>query len=913
LKLEILRAAKTLLKMPMSSLVAIVGLIGSMIFFVGDALADTPVVLPYGEVERFGGFDTGATYLTTGTSKTEDLAKEGEQAKFVYPIAMAVDTEDPSAPDKYAIYVLENTNPQALDAAAAQSNHSTNVSLEYRIQKVSDAGVLLAATEFTLQSTTSEPGLHAVSLAVDGPADRVYALIMDVPPIAENEDDYSAVDAIDAWTTGRHGPALAPAVGLTTGIDDDLPEDLNTKAGELAGSSTLQGTGSEGFLSDVDGASIAVYGSGETADLALAGNEYTSASKTKPIVELIATSGVKKGSIEASPWTDTTDTEDAAAKAVKQGSRALYSMSANPNGSLNVSLGPAAGPASSADYEPNMATIGTGALSPTEPVLPGAIVAENAVKPKPKTAPQVNGDAAAAMGFTQDVDRDSEEAFQPTGATRSAGTLAPSVVQLGGGGGFPNGLYAGLVAAPESEEADGQNSIPDTPPSWREAKGEEANGKRSITSPANLALRVFDPVSESLAMIGNTTPGGPCNLQSSPTIDGFSYALQGRPSFVALAPGREGVLFALVQSDLINATVSPTELISPNSSVGASMGDQVVEFAPGAHNPGAGANASQWRECPQPMGSFSVTDITGNPVNEPATGELAVPVGTKLEFDAKEVNLRGASPWAYDWDLEGGVNKSGDGPLFEYPWTVQNTFTATPEEGHAWMWPLPTAEAEFEKAGTYTETLKLVNDFGTLTAERKLRVIAPGAITGVKIAPSAKSTEGEPVVLNASATLPEGDKVKDYHWEFGDEESEDTGEIAEVEHTYAKAGVYTVTLTVTDVLGQEVKAKETVTIEPAQMTGGGKSTGSGSGTTTNTTTNTTTTNTTTTTTPVVTTPTTSVSKPKALTTAKKLADALKACKKDKSKKQRATCEKLAKKKYATKSKSKPKKSATKKK
>jgi hypothetical protein len=871
----------------------------AFIFALGAVVATSALatsVSPYGEVARFGGFDSSATYPISGAAKTENLSsKVGEQAKLVYPLAMTVDTKDPQAPDEYAVYVLENLNPQALDAVGANSSEPTDLSLEYRIQKISDKGVLLASTTFTLASSPSEPGLHATSLAVNGAADRVYALVTDVPAVAENTSETAAVDAIDAWTAGRSGKALEPAVGLTTGADDKLTEDTRTHAGELVGPGILQ---NNLFIGDIDGASIAVYGTGPNAELALAGNTYTSATAIKPIVELVKTS--EAGQVEPSPWTNTAGTENATAKTVAQKSEDLYSMSSNPDGSLNISLGPKKGVTTNADLEPNTATIGTtGVLGPTTTVLPGSIAAENfPPSPKPKTTGPNNIDGAATMGYTQDIALDGSGAFQPTGATWFAGTLAPSMVQLAGGGAFPAGLYAGVVAAPEGS-FDTQNPIPSTLHSWTQSQAAETSGNRSIVSPASLGLRVFDASSDSLGMIGNVTPGGPCNLQSSPTVLAFKDSVTGNPSFVALAGGREGVLFALVQPDLLNKEASSSEFISPglSTSVGASMGDQVVEFAPGANSTGAGSNASKWQECPQPSGNFSIANET---LKEPPTagsGEVAVTEGTSLKFDAGTVTLHGSSPWAYNWNLEGGVSNTGAGPLFEFPWSVRNTFTAEPEKGKAWLWPSSTVEAEFKTPGTYTESLKLVNDFGTLTAQRTVRVIAAGVIEKTKVSASSAPTEGAPVLLSASATLPSGDKVKNYHWEFGDGAGEDTGEAAEAQHVYEHAGKYTVKLSITDALGKTASAEEEVSVAavakekhetnetpvpkqeapqpkqelPAKVT--------------------------------MTKPSTT----KPLTRVQKLTKALKTCKKLKSKKKRIACEKTAKKKYA------PKKKSTKKK
>jgi PKD repeat protein len=886
-----------------------------MMSLLASSAAAAPTVSSCGEVARFGGLDTGATYSASGASQTTGLTEAvGQSAKLVYPVAMAVDSKDPGAPDEYAIYVLDNINPQSLDAPESASPAPSHIALEYRIEKISDTGVLLASAKFTLSSTSLEPGLHAVSLAVNGPADRVYVLMMDTPTVSDNVEQLGAISAIDAWTTGRNGPALASAVGISTGINDHLKADPNTGAGELAGPGTLQGSGPSGFLSDIDGANITVYGSGQTADLALAGNKYTSETLSEPIVELIKTAGAGAGAVDGAPWTDTAATENNAAKLAHQHSELLYSMGTNPDGSLIVQLGPSPlqggqnGPYSSADAEPNMATVGASALSPlspTTPILPGAIVEE--ISLGAGTNAQFNFDAAATMGFSQDIHQDGKRAFQPAGSTRRAGTLAPTTVGLAGGAGFPNGLFAGLVAVRNGEEdVDKQNPIPGSPHTWKEAKGEVAGGERKITSPANLAVRVFDTGSKSLAMIGDVTPGHPCNLQSSPTLAEFGTNVEGRPSFVALAAGREGVIFVLVQPDLLNNQESSPEFIAPASAVGAGMGDQIVEFAPGANSLGAGQNASKWQECPQPKGSFSITNVMEPLPADTGTGEVAVPAGTTLKFDAEEVpnskgeyesgvNLRGGAPWAYDWELEGGVGSKGEEALYEYPWSVRNTFAATPEKGHAWMWPLPTAEAKFEKPGAFTETLELVNDFGTLTAQRTVRVVKVGPIEGAKVSAAAQPTQGQPVLLKASAVLPEGDKVKDYHWSFGDGQGEDTGEAAEVEHAYAEAKAYTVTLTITDALGKTAEAKETVTVvakaEPQQPpaevkpeTPPPKQEG-----------------------PSVKPPPLVIVKPKPLTNAQKLANALKTCRKIKAKKRRVSCEKLAQKRYGAKPKKKHRK------
>jgi hypothetical protein len=822
----------------------------------------------YGQVERFGGLEA-ATYGTATTTGLKGAI--GEKAKFVYPVGMAVDSEDATARDKYAIYVLDNVNPQAVNLL---NSPSTTTSLEYRIQKLNDEGNVLASVTFTLKSSTTEADLHAVSLAVDGPANRVYVLVADAPPeSAGNEGHFNAALKIDAWTT-----ALAPADGAGELVKD--PE-TGVSAGELAGPDATNHLQGASFVGDVDVQSIAADGTGASAELALGGNRYSSnAGAWAPVIERIKTTGATAGEADGE-WTNVAATENAAAQAQKTGqhSNDVYSLSANHDGSLNVSLGEPEIGKLYADAEPNMATV-SGDLSATSAVLPWASAIEDTAPHT--TAGQVNFDRAATDGFVQDPGGNGGEAFMPYGATPAAGTLAPSVVQLTGDNShFPAGVYAGIVV--HSGAFDAQNPGSGHPNAWRFAVGEEEAGTLKIATPASLGIRVFDAGGESLAMIGDTTPGHPCNLTSSPTE--FNFAYRGG-SFVGLAPGREGVLFALVQPDLLNTNATATtELVSPGSPVGAGMGDQVVEFAPGAGSPGAGQSASKWQECPQPSGGFSIANVTqpGSPIT--GTGEVAVLADTTLQF-ASEANLNGGAPWAYDWNLEGGVNGKGEGPVFNRPWTLNNLYTPTPEKGGSWTWPSPTIQAEYKTPGAYTATLNLVNDFGTLTAKRTVRVIAAGEITGAKVTVPAAAIVSQAVLLKASATLPAGDKIQNYHWDFGDGTGEDTGEAGEVEHSYSEAKSYTVTLTVTDALGKTAKASESVNVAspppsekpapieekpaPKQEVPPPKQV-----------------------VPPV------VVKPKPLTNAQKLARALKLCKK-KPKRQRPGCERLAKRKYGPK-------------
>jgi hypothetical protein len=774
----------------------------------------------------------------------------------VQPLGIAVDTEDPSAPDHYAIYVLDNTDPQALNSLDGSASVFEGLSLSYRIQKLDDQGHVLGSTAFTLTSTAAQPALHAVALAVDGPADRVYVLIEDVPGgESENPHGRSAADRIDAWTTGRNGAPLLPAVGLSP---DMLPDDSITGAGggELAGPSVLQqGTPREG---DINAVSIAVDGTGAAADLALAGQIYGPGGGLA--VERLLTQekgGDPAGTVDGSQWRDASATEDEAAKSVGQTSQVLNSMSTNPDGSLNLTLGREIFGQEFADDEPNMASVSAD-LQQTTPILPWADAKESAAAR--------NYDRAATDGFSQVMDLQSNyKVLTEGGATDAdgAGTLAPSVVELqGDGSSFPSGLYAGIVA---NSGGGGNDPASGAPFSWE-----------FYVPGASFGIRVFDGHEHSLAFLG----GGPCKLRGGPIEDHYEGG-----SFAALAAGRNGTVFALTQADL---RTQPGETIDPEAARGAGSGDEVVEFAPGA-----GQSGAPGEECPQPSGGFSITNKTvASSTPSTGTGPVTIPVGTEVEFNAGEVNLQGGAPWSYDWNLEGAEETLG-GPLpagvFENSWHIV---------GANWKWALPTQAYKYTKPGSYPATLKLVNDFGTLTAQRTVEVVEEKPCTAAfTVSPGAVA--GQVVSLEASGSTCEGkgDQIKAYHWEFGDSQpSESTPGPAE-QHVYAEAGSYTVKLQITDSLGRQFTAEPQTVSVVAPSTGGG---GGGGGNTGGN--------------PGPSTPpsgggshppTTSTG-PKPLTNAQKLAQALKVCKK-KAKKQRAVCEKQARAKYSPKAKTKKKK------
>jgi hypothetical protein len=153
---------------------------------VPSASAPGGLASPYGEVTRFGGFDsTGST-----------------PGKFALPVGFAVDPSDSNA-----VYVLDRTvdNPAAGELA-------------YRLQKISSTGShqVLGSTTFKESYTDKEFFTDAhplISLAVDSNAHRVYALVESVAEINGEEEYVPVAEKLVAWSTVPSSGKLVAAPG----------------------------------------------------------------------------------------------------------------------------------------------------------------------------------------------------------------------------------------------------------------------------------------------------------------------------------------------------------------------------------------------------------------------------------------------------------------------------------------------------------------------------------------------------------------------------------------------------------------------------------------------------------------------------------------------------------------------------
>lgn len=376
-----------------------------------------------------------------------------------------------------------------------------------------------------------------------------------------------------------------------------------------------------------------------------------------------------------------------------------------------------------------------------------------------------------------------------------------------------------------------------------------ANEGIRLISPAAGGVLAFPSTPSSSTIfdtLGNATAGGPCHIGSTATSNG-----------VSLAPGAGGTVWVLAAGQ--DSSAAPSAATDgPYTS-----GREVIELSPSAGS-----------ACAGPTGTFTVANGSGTA--QPASSPLTINAGDTVDFNASSIAYpAGASISAYDWDPTGSGSFT----------TVSDALTV------GGFQPPATASYQYTTPGVYSPQLTLEGDFGAYVETGSVTVLASSPPTAAFTAPASAQT-GQSVTFDASSSQPaSGAQIADYHWSFGDGQTDDTQSATDT-HTYTSPGTYTVTLTVRDNDTQSsTAATQQITVSNPPSSGGGGSGGGGGGTTTTATTSSTATTPTTTTTS---------SKPKALTTAQKLASALKACKKKSSKKQRASCEQAARKKYAKK-------------
>jgi N-acetylmuramoyl-L-alanine amidase/PKD repeat protein len=146
---------------------------------------------------------------------------------------------------------------------------------------------------------------------------------------------------------------------------------------------------------------------------------------------------------------------------------------------------------------------------------------------------------------------------------------------------------------------------------------------------------------------------------------------------------------------------------------------------------------------------------------------------------------------------------------YSWDWDGDGTYDETVEE--------PVTTHTYNKAGVYEVTLKVAAfDDVSSTDTVTVTINKPNEIPVANPGGPYTATAGKELTLDGSGSIDSDGTIKEYIWDFGDKS---TGSGINPVHTYAKAGEYTVTLTVKDDKKAASKAATTkVTVKEAEKT-----------------------------------------------------------------------------------------------
>ncbi|MFQ4147847.1 PKD domain-containing protein [Arthrobacter sp. LAPM80] len=250
-------------------------------------------------------------------------------------------------------------------------------------------------------------------------------------------------------------------------------------------------------------------------------------------------------------------------------------------------------------------------------------------------------------------------------------------------------------------------------------------------------------------------------------------------------------------------TATPTNLVVALNGTASTDPDGTVaayswNFGDGTPD-GSGATTSHtYAKAGAYQVTLTVTDNGGatNAVTKTVTVTAAPPVNKPpvAAFTATPTNLVVA--------LDGTASTDPDGTVAAYSWIFGD---GTPNGSGA------TTSHTYAKAGTYQVTLT-VTDNGGATNSISKTVTATDAPPANKppVAAFTATAANLVVALNGTASTDPDGTVAAYSWIFGDGTPNGSG--ATTSHTYAKAGAYQVTLTVTDNGGATNALTKTVTV-----------------------------------------------------------------------------------------------------
>lgn len=541
----------------------------------------------YGEVTRFGGFDS--TWFDNGKYNGSGSETQPAGGKFIDPVGFAVDTHDTTpGGDGTALYVLESVAGAAYEAGPSGT--------EWRLQKLSDTGAVLGTTEFYLpidEVSGSFNGFFVglVGLTVDDTTGRVYTVLYGSTEEGQATTRYA--EEILGWsTTPQDGKLVAPgASGDYPALSLDkvsTPVSGYSSPGVLSTASQLSGTP----LYEPAGLTLDVTGGQDYLAIAADGAERNGGGELEgpAVVEQVST----ETGAETNNWSAGTGLTGVANSFQHSTDTLADGISTASNGNLDVLVDGTE--ESNADNQP------PDDLISLQPDLDQPLVLSS-----PPLDPT----------YDQNPHNNQADPVETAAANTSGG------LELGGAAqtqvvGLSNGLYASDFIGSTSNSSDYWS--PYTNEGIRLVSPEESG---LLSSAAGPATSIFDT-------LGNADVGSTCNIGSS---------VKNAPNNVTLAAGANGTVWVLTEGE-------PSFEYEGKEVARYTTGREVIEFAPGT---GTGCvaptgtftlgNAAPGSPQPQPATSTLTVPVDAT-VDFNASGITYPSNGTEL-----------SSIYAYEWDL----------------------------------------------------------------------------------------------------------------------------------------------------------------------------------------------------------------------------------------------------------------------
>jgi PKD repeat protein len=153
--------------------------------------------------------------------------------------------------------------------------------------------------------------------------------------------------------------------------------------------------------------------------------------------------------------------------------------------------------------------------------------------------------------------------------------------------------------------------------------------------------------------------------------------------------------------------------------------------------------------------------------------------------------------------VDGSASADSDGSIASYAW---NWGDGTPVQTTTG----PTTTHTYASGGSRTITLTVTDDDGG--TDSTTRTVSPAAPNQPPTAEFTATPNGLEVAFSGAASAEPNGTIANYSWNFGDDTPVLSGSDAAVTHTYAAAGTYAVTLTVTDDDGESDDVAHDVTV-----------------------------------------------------------------------------------------------------